>query len=125
ERLLSIVEAICGARMHPSWFRIGGVAQDLPQGWDALVRAFVQYLPRRLAEYDKLVMRNHLFKARTQGVGALTLDEAMEWGVTGPNLRACGLAWDFRKQRPYSGYEHFNQEIPQSLLRGYLVKGRA
>jgi NADH-quinone oxidoreductase subunit C/D len=112
ERLLSIVEAICGARMHPSWFRIGGVAQDLPQGWDTLVRDFVQYLPRRLAEYDTLVLRNRLFKARTQGVGSLSLDEALEWGVTGPNLRACGLAWDFRKQRPYAGYEQFAFDIP-------------
>jgi NADH-quinone oxidoreductase subunit C/D len=76
------------------------------------VRDFVQYLPRRLDEYDKLVMRNRLFKARTQGVGSLTVDEAIEWGVTGPNLRACGFAWDFRKQRPYSGYEQFAFDVP-------------
>ena len=112
EKLLGIVEAVCGDRLHPNWFRIGGVAQDLPQGWDTLVRDFVQYLPRRLDEYDKLVMRNRLFKARTQGVGRLTLDEAIEWGVTGPNLRACGFAWDFRKQRPYSGYEQFVFDVP-------------
>jgi NADH-quinone oxidoreductase subunit C/D len=112
ERLLSVVEAICGARLHPNWFRIGGVAQDLPRGWDTLVRDFVQYLPRRLAEYDRLVMRNRLFKARTQGVGSYTLDEAIEWGVTGPNLRACGFAWDLRKQRPYAGYERFTFEVP-------------
>jgi NADH-quinone oxidoreductase subunit C/D len=112
EKLLGIVEAVCGDRLHPNWFRIGGVAQDLPQGWDRLVRDFVQYLPRRLDEYDKLVMRNRLFKARTQGVGSLTVDEAIEWGVTGPNLRDCGFAWDFRKQRPYSGYEQFAFDVP-------------
>jgi NADH-quinone oxidoreductase subunit C/D len=112
EKLLGIVEAVCGDRLHPNWFRIGGVAQDLPQGWDTLVRDFVQYLPRRLAEYDRLVMRNRLFKARTQGIGSLTVDEAIEWGVTGPNLRACGFAWDFRKQRPYSGYEQFAFDVP-------------
>ncbi len=112
ERALSIVEAICGARMHPNWFRIGGVAQDLPQGWDHLIRDFLHYLPARLREYDKMVLRNRLFKARTQGIGAYTTDEAIEWGVTGPNLRACGLEWDFRKKTPYSGYDQFEFEIP-------------
>ncbi len=112
ERVLGIIEAICGARMHPNWFRIGGVAQDLPQGWDRLVADFVAYLPSRLREYDTLVMKNRIFKMRTQHVGTCTLDEAIEWGATGPVLRACGLAWDFRKQRPYSGYDQFDFDIP-------------
>ncbi len=112
EKVFDIIEAICGGRMHPNWFRIGGVAQDLPNGWDKLVRDFVAYFPKQLREYNNMVIRNSLFKARTKGIGIYTLEEAFEWGVTGPGLRACGFDWDFRKKQPYSGYEMFDFEIP-------------
>ncbi|GLR65993.1 NADH-quinone oxidoreductase subunit C/D [Acidocella aquatica] len=112
ERVFEIIEAICGFRMHPAWFRIGGVAADLPQGWDRLIRDFCCYLPKRLDEYVKLVIKNRIFKARAVGIGAYTLDEAIDWGVTGPGLRACGMNWDYRKARPYSGYDQFDFDIP-------------
>jgi NADH-quinone oxidoreductase subunit C/D len=112
ERALDIVEAVTGARMHPGWFRIGGVAQDLPQGWEVLVRDFLAMMPRRLVEYDKMVLRNSLFRARTRGVGAFDTATALAWGATGPMLRSTGLAWDFRKQRPYGGYDQLAFDVP-------------
>ena len=113
ERAFGIIEAICGARMHPNWFRIGGVAQDLPKGWDGCIRDFLKYLPPRLVEYDKHGHAEpHLSRRAPKGVGSFTVEEAIEWGVTGPNLRACGFEWDFRKKQPYSGYDQFEFDIP-------------
>ncbi|MGB1581019.1 MAG: NADH-quinone oxidoreductase subunit C/D [Nevskiales bacterium] len=112
QKAYDIIEAITGFRMHPAWFRIGGVAADLPQGWDQLVEDFLLWMPKRLDEYEKMAMQNHLLKKRTVGVGAYSTEEALEWGVTGPGLRATGLGFDLRKARPYSGYENFDFEVP-------------
>lgn len=115
ERVLEITAAITGFRLHPGWFRIGGVAQDLPEGWEAMVRDLVSYLPRRFRFYERLMLKNRIMKARTVGIGCFTLAEAIEWGATGPMLRSCGLAWDLRKMRPYSGYEWFEFEVPTGV----------
>jgi len=112
EKIFDIIGGICGDRMHPNWFRIGGVAQDLPKEWDKSIRYFLKYFPKRLKEYDKLVLRNSIFKARTQGIGIYNTEEAIEWGVTGPGLRATGMDWDFRKKRPYGGYDQLEFDIP-------------
>ena len=112
ERIFNIIESICGARMHPGWFRIGGVAQDLPEGWDMRVRELLEFMPPRLDEYDSMVLNNGILKRRTQGIGVYDTQEAYDWGVTGAGLRATGLEWDFRKQRPYAGYDNFEFDVP-------------
>lgn len=112
ERLLGIVEAITGGRMHPAWFRIGGVAQDLPEGWYQLIKTFIDFLPARLDHYQKMAMDNSILKQRTQGIGQYSSREAIDWGITGPGLRATGMDFDLRRDRPYGGYEQFEFEIP-------------
>lgn len=112
QRIYNIIEAITGARMHPAWFRIGGVAHDLPQGWQRLVREFLDWLPKRLESYVTAALRNSILRGRTIGVAAYNTQQALEWGVTGAGLRATGLGLDIRKWRPYSGYQNFDFEVP-------------
>ena len=112
ERLFGIIEAITGGRMHPAWFRIGGVAEDLPEGWQKLVGDFVEAMPKRLDHYHKMAMQNSILKKRTVDIGVYTRQEALDWGITGPGLRATGMDFDLRRDRPYGGYDQFDFEVP-------------
>ncbi|XBC39369.1 MAG: NADH-quinone oxidoreductase subunit C/D [Buchnera aphidicola (Nurudea shiraii)] len=112
QKIYDIIEAITGFRMHPAWFRIGGVAHDLPKGWDTLLKNFLKWIPNRLNKYINVALKNSILISRSKGIAEYNKDEALKWGVTGSGLRATGLEFDVRKQRPYSGYHNFEFEIP-------------
>lgn len=114
QKIYDLIEGITGFRMHPAWFRIGGVAHDLPNGWDRLLKTFLDWMPSRLESYVKAALENSILKGRTVGVASYTKEEALAWGVTGAGLRATGIDFDLRKARPYSGYENFEFEVPVS-----------
>jgi NADH:ubiquinone oxidoreductase subunit D len=122
EHLFDAVELITGGRMHPEFFRIGGVALDLPDGWREAVLSALDRIERAIPEYETLTIKSGIFRSRTRGVGRITLEEAIDWGFTGPNLRGCGLAWDLRKTRPYGGYEDFEFEIPTATEGDCLAR---
>lgn len=112
QKAYDVIEAITGFRMHPAWFRIGGTAHDLPIGWEKKVREFLDWMPKRLDDYRKAALENAILISRSRDVAAYDTAAALEWGVTGPGLRATGCDYDLRKARPYSGYENFEFEVP-------------
>jgi len=114
EECLHLLEFLTGLRMNHAYIRPGGLAQDLPAGYEVAVREFVKVMNKRLPEYDKLLTGQPIWKNRLKGIGYLPVDACLALGVTGPILRSAGLPWDMRKTDPYLGYEDFNFEVPTS-----------
>jgi NADH-quinone oxidoreductase subunit D len=112
EAIYSLIERISGARFTTSYTRIGGVANDLPEDFWPKLEKFCHEFPKRVDEYEGLLTRNKIWVKRTQGVGIITREQALAFGLTGPNLRGSGVDYDVRKAHPYLGYENYDFEIP-------------
>ena len=112
ETLYNIIESLTGARLTTSYPRVGGLSSDLPEGWTVQVRRFVDSFPKVMDELDALLTGNQIWLQRTQGIGIISAPEAIALGLTGPNLRGSGVAYDVRRTEPYLGYEDYDFEIP-------------
>jgi len=126
DEVLFMFEMVCGARLTPSYFRVGGLAQDLPEGLETKCRDFVNTFPGHVDEYETLLTKNKIWMKRTQGVGAMSAEEAINWGLSGPILRASNVNWDIRKVMPYCGYDSYDFIIPRGrngdVYDRYLVR---
>jgi NADH-quinone oxidoreductase subunit D len=112
EMVLDLNEEISGVRMMTSYIRIGGVAKDATRPWLDGIYDFIDYFPAKVDEYELLLTKNPIWMDRTQGIGVLSREEAINWSLSGPALRASGVNWDIRKSRPYSGYEKYGFDVP-------------
>lgn len=128
ENIYDLFEAACGARLTTSYTRVGGLYKDLPDGWVEWCRRVLKNLPRTLDDVDGLLTTNRIWIDRTRGVAPLSKERALEYGFTGPCLRACGVAYDLRKAVPYYDYDKFQFDVPTQTegdtYARYLVRMR-
>jgi NADH-quinone oxidoreductase subunit D len=126
ELLLNINEMLAGFRMFPSYLRIGGLREDLPDGFHAAVKAFLDRFPDKLNEYEDLLTKNQIWLKRTQGIGVLSKEETLAYGLVGPMARAVGIPYDVRTAFPYLGYETYEFDVPTGtagdVYDRYLVR---
>ena len=115
ERVQSVFEAVSGARMMHNYFRVGGLKEDLPENFEDLIGELLPLLHEDVEESDKLLTFNEIFLARMKDVGTISAADALDFGLTGPCLRACGIGYDVRKAEPYSVYDRFDFDIPVGL----------
>ena len=112
ELILNFFEKTSGLRMNHNYIRPGGVAADLPDGWEKDIEEILEVIPEKLKDYDQMLLDNPIWNGRLRNVGILTTQECFDLGITGPSLRASGSDWDLRKVQPYSGIENYDFEIP-------------
>ncbi|MBL8659520.1 MAG: NADH-quinone oxidoreductase subunit D [Rhodospirillales bacterium] len=112
ERLMEFCERVSGARMHMNYFRPGGVTMDMPAGLADDIWAWSESFPKFIDDIEELLTENRIFKQRSVDIGAITAEQAFDWGFSGPNLRACGVPWDLRKAQPYDCYADLDFDIP-------------
>lgn len=112
EKLMGFYDDVSGARMHAAYVRPGGVARDMPAGLTERIAEWADAFPKIIDDMEGLLTNNRIFKQRTVDIGVVSKDEALDWGFTGPNLRASGFAWDLRKAQPYDGYDEIDFDIP-------------
>ncbi|HWI27094.1 MAG TPA: NADH-quinone oxidoreductase subunit D [Stellaceae bacterium] len=112
EKLMEFYERVCGARLHAAYFRPGGVHQDMPAGLADDILAWCDEFPPVLEAIEVLLTENRIFKQRTVDIGRISAEDALDWGLSGPMLRASGVAWDLRKAQPYDAYEAMEFDIP-------------
>ena len=112
EYILDLYEMVSGQRMMASYFRPGGLWRDVPEEFVPAVRQFLDFFPSRIEDYDALLKQNPIFLKRTKGIGAISAEDAVAWGLTGPSLRGSGVNWDIRRSAPYLNYEQYDFEVP-------------
>src|SRR5437667_8532833 len=112
EKILNLIEAASGGRLTPSYFRIGGLMMDLPSGFERRVQQFQDGFLKSVDEFHTLLTGNRIFQKRTQGVGVISAEDAIDWGLSGPCLRGSGISLDIRRANPYTGYETYDFEVP-------------
>ena len=126
EKLMNVNEMIAGFRMFPSYIRVGGLREDLPPGFHEAVDAFLDEFPSKIDEYERLLTKNQIWLKRTRGVGVISKEDHIQYGLLGPMARAIGVVYDVRKQFPYLGYETYDFEIPTQthgdVYDRYLVR---
>ncbi len=111
EMILDMFEMVSGARLTVSYIRIGGVWKDLPPAFERDLRDFLDYMPARIDDYERMLTDNPIWRKRTEGIGKITAEQGIALSLTGPVLRSTGVAYDLRKVRPYSGYENYDFEV--------------